>query len=722
MRVRLFFEGIVQGVGFRPSVYKVAKSLGLTGFVLNEGRGVLVEVEGEKAAEFKDVFLKNLPPLAKVDNIKEEILEKIGYDDFEIKESKSTSKTTSISPDISVCEDCLREMYDKNNRRYLYPFINCTNCGPRYTIIENIPYDRKNTSMKKFKMCKKCEEEYKDPQNRRYHAEPISCYECGPKLSVKCKVESEKRDYISEKLKVKSENLSELIASKIKEGKIVAIKGLGGFHLVCDATNEEAVRELRLRKRRPSKPFAMMFKDLKMIEKYCEINDVEKEAILSKERPIVIVKKKIELKGIADKIDRYGVFLPYTPLHYLLFDYLDFPIVATSANISDEPIIRDGNELIEKLGNVVDFVLDNDRDIVNACDDSVVQVIDDEVSFMRLSRGYAPKSFFIDKKIKPKILAVGANQKNTISLAFENKIILSPHIGDLGTVGSIEYFERTIETFRRLYDFREDYIICDIHPYYESTKWAKNQQKKVFEIQHHYAHVLPVMWENGFEEVLAFVFDGTGYGIDGAIWGGEVFIANRKNFQRIAHLKYFKLIGGEKAVKNPANMAVALIDEELAKNYPNFKIAKALKNASFPLTSSMGRLFDMVAFLSGMIDRNEYEGLSGLMIEKFFNPELRVESVELRVANGEIDIVPMLNFAAKHRGNFELVSNVFINSIVEMILEISKNVDLPVVVSGGVFQNKTLLSEILKRKKVFFSKNVPVNDGGISFGQVLWGV
>ena len=716
LRKRFFFEGIVQGVGFRPTVYRIAKSLNLKGFVLNEGRGVLVEVEGERVEEFKDEFLKNLPPLSKIEKISEEELEEIGYKNFEIKKSKTTKKTTSISPDISVCEDCLKEMYDKNNRRYLYPFINCTNCGPRYTIIENLPYDRKNTSMKKFKMCKKCKSEYENPLDRRYHAEPISCYECGPKLRILYRDKNKWEEFGSELEEIKK---IEFITNKIKEGKIVAIKGLGGFHLACDATDEEVVNELRKRKKRPYKPFAMMFKNIEMIKKYSKVTDKEIEVISSKERPIVIVNKKVELKGIADNIDRYGVFLPYTPLHYLLFNFLDVPIVMTSANISDEPIIKDKDELIEKLGDVVDFILDNDRDIINACDDSVVQVVNTYVMPMRLARGYAPLMKNVSNS-EISILAVGANQKNTISLSFENKIILSPHIGDLGTIGSVEYFEKTIQTFRRLYDFKEDVIICDMHPSYESTKWAKKQNKKIIQLQHHYAHVLPAMWEYDLDEVLAFVFDGTGYGLDGAIWGGEVFVCNRHDFQRIAHLKYFRLIGGEKAIKNPSNMAVALIDEELAKSFSNYKIAKALKDASFPLTSSMGRVFDMVAFLGGFIEKNEYEGYSGLMIEKFFNSNIK-NFIDFEIKDNEIDFVPILNFAAKNRGNFEIISSVFINSIVKMILEISKNYDLPVVVSGGVFQNKTLLMELLKRKKVYFSKKVPLNDGGISFGQVLWG-
>jgi len=723
LRVKYKINGIVQGVGFRPTVYKIAKKLNLNGYVLNSSDGVVIEIEGENKDKFLDELKKNLPPLARIDSIESEILDFAGFKDFVIKESQNTQKTTSISPDIAVCDDCLKEMYDKNDRRYLYPFINCTNCGPRYTIIENIPYDRKNTSMKKFKMCKLCETEYNDPLNRRYHAQPISCYDCGPKLDVKRKDDSGKWNSLNFKDEI---HKIKYIAKKIKEGKIVAIKGLGGFHLVCDATNKEAVGNLRERKRRPSKPFAMMFKNLDMIKDYCDITEKDVALITSKEKPIVLVKKKRDLKGIADKIDRYGVFLPYTPLHYLLFDFLDFPIVATSANISDEPIIRDSDELIERLSNVIDYILDNDRDIVNACDDSVVQAVGDEYITMRCARGYAPlmendKSENEKSYGKLNILAVGANQKNTISLAFKDKFILSPHIGDLGTLGSIEYFQRTIETFRRLYEFEENVIICDKHPYYESTKWALSQDKKIFQIQHHYAHALATMFEYDLKgEYLCFIFDGTGYGDDGTIWGGEVFIANRHDYKRIHHIKPFKLIGGEKAVKNPANMAVALIDEELAKNYPNYKIAKALNNASFPLTSSMGRMFDMVAFLSGMIEKNEWEGISGLLIEKYYNPEIN-EKIELKIEK-EIDFRPVLNFAAANRGEFERVSSVFINTLVDLIEKIAKIYDLPVIVGGGVFQNKTLLRLVNKRLNPYFNKKIPINDGGVSVGQAAWGI
>ncbi len=746
MRYRFLIEGIVQGVGFRPSVYKIAKKLNLKGYVLNSGEGVIVEIEGENRDKFIDILKNNLPPLAKIDKVTFEKLPLKNYRDFEIIHSKNSSKTTFISPDISICDECLKEMFDEKNRRYLYPFINCTNCGPRYTIIENIPYDRKNTSMKKFKMCEKCEKEYNNPLDRRYHAQPISCYECGPRLSLKWKVENgeweeesgsrkervgSRKEGVEKRVEERSEEVIQIfkkITKFLKNGKIGAIKGLGGFHLVCDATNKEAVKKLRERKNRPYKPFAMMFKDIEQIKKYCEINEFEEKLILCKEKPIVVVKKKIDLKGIADNIDRYGVFLPYTPIHYLLFEFIDFPIVATSANISNEPIIRSFEELNEKLGDVVDFVLDYDRDIVNACDDSVICGVDEKILTYRLSRGYAPKSFSIDKKIKPNILAVGANQKNTIALSFKDKVILSPHIGDLLTIDAVEYFERTIETFKRLYSFKPDIIIGDLHPEYESTKWAKNQNLPFYQIQHHYAHILSAMFEFNLKgEFLAFSFDGTGYGEDKNIWGGEVFIANENSFKRLYHFKYFSLVGGEKAVKNPSLMAVNLlknIDENLAKNYKEFNLVKNLDDKNFLKTSSMGRIFDIVAYLGGYIDKNHYEGYSGMRIESFYNENLKTDKRLWAIENEEIDISELIRFVVKNRGNLELIATTFLNTLADIIISISKDIDLPVILSGGVFQNKTLMKSILNKsnKKIYFNQNTPINDGGISLGQIKWGI
>jgi len=736
LRYKFLIQGIVQGVGFRPTVYKIAKELNLKGFVLNSGEGVIIEIEGEKKDKFLDILKNNLPPLAKIENIELKKLPLKDYNNFEIISSKNSAKTTFISPDIAICDECLAEMFDKNNRRFLYPFINCTNCGPRFTIIKDIPYDRKNTSMSEFKMCKSCENEYNNPLDRRYHAEPISCYECGPKLSLKCKVKSgkfeelriENGEWRMEELFQVTSSVFEVIGKFLKEGKIGAIKGLGGFHLVCDATNKEAVKKLRERKNRPFKPFALMFRDIKEIKKYCEINEFEEKLITSKEKPIVVVNKKIELKGIADNINRYGVFLPYTPIHYLLFREIDFPIVATSANISNEPIIRSFEELKEKLGSVVDFVLDYNREIVNACDDSVITAVDNKILTYRLSRGYAPKNFSINKKIKPKILALGANQKSTVSLAFSDKVILSPHIGDLVSVDSIEYFERTINTFKKFYSFTPDILIGDLHPYYESTKWAKGQNIPFYQIQHHFAHILSTMFEFNLKgDFLAFSFDGTGYGEDKQIWGGEVFIANENSFKRLYHFKYFPLVGGEKAIKNPSLTAVNWlknIDEKLAKNYKEYNLIKNLNDKNFLKTSSTGRIFDIVAYLGGFIEKNEYEGYSGMRIEAFYNGEWKMENGKLwKIENGEIDISELIKFVALNKGNLELISSMFLNTLADIIVSISKEINLPVILSGGVFQNKTLMKIILsKNKNIFFNQATPINDGGISLGQIKWGI
>ena len=483
--IKVQVQGIVQGVGFRPFVYNLALSLDLKGYVNNDDCGVNIHLFGKQKDinEFLTQLKNNPPPLAKIDNIQiQEINTKKEYVSFEIMQSQSTSnKTTIISPDIAICNECEDDMNSKDNYRFEYPLINCTNCGPRYSIINTIPYDRAFTSMSKFEMCDKCKEEYENPTNRRYHAQPISCSECGPTISLY----NNKNELITTE-----NNAIKQIAGFINDGKIVAIKGLGGFHILCDASNDFVVNELRQRKNRPTKPFAVMFEDLNWVKKVTNLTKIEEEIITSKEKPITLVNKndsKILSKYIAPSINRIGVFIAYTALHKILFKYLDNPIVATSANLSDEPIIINKDELLTKLGNVVDYVLDFDRDIINACDDSVVQVVNDKNFILRQSRGYAPKALKLQNKTDKKILALGANQKNTISLAFENNLILSPHIGDLNSLTSLEYFDRTINTFKRFYDFEPDIIVCDKHPLYESTKFAQTfKDINIVQIQHHY--------------------------------------------------------------------------------------------------------------------------------------------------------------------------------------------------------------------------------------------
>ncbi len=704
-RLQIYVKGIVQGVGFRPFVYNLAKELNLKGFVKNRADGVEIEVEGERVGEFLDRLKKEAPPLSQIVKVKVKVLPLKEYEEFNILKSKESFKEAFLSPDITVCDECLAELREPANKRFNYPLINCTNCGPRFTIIKSLPYDRKNTSMSSFPMCKACESEYNDPANRRYHAQPISCFECGPKVRLK---KFEQLEAIKEAAKLLSDK------------KILAVKGVGGYHLVCRADVDEAVRKLRDRKKRAKKPFAVMFKSLEEIEKYCDLSKKDKELILSKERPIVVVKKRFEcFNEAAPDIDRLGVFLPYNPIYHLLFDYIDFPLVVTSANISEEPIVKDEDNL-SRLNGIYDETLLYDREIVNGCDDSVAVSISDKSLFYRLSRGYAPKSFFIDKNL-PSILAVGARQKNSISLGFKNSIILSPHIGDIKNVESFEYFKKMIEVFKRIYSFDPQIVVCDKHPSYETAEFAKSLGIKVYEVQHHLAHIYAAYAEMALtdhqlknEKFIGFSWDGTGYGDDGNIWGGEVFIADERRY----HFKYFKITGGEKAIKD-----IRLIAWSLMRAY-GFEIKDKLFNLAYEksinsfYTSSVGRLFDAVAFLSELCEYQDYEGYSGLLIEKAYNGG--DDRYDFKVENSEIEI----DFAALISDKKDKIATKFINTFSEIILYIAKQEKLPVILTGGVFQNKTLLEETIKKLKkeripYFFPTQTPINDGGISLGQ-LW--
>ncbi len=762
---KIELSGIVQGVGFRPFVYQLAHRYDLKGFVQNSSVGVFLEIEGDlQTIElFTEALQNELPPLARIDTIKSSETPYTGYLDFEILQSQNRDdKRVPVSPDMALCENCLQEMHDPANRRYRYSFINCTDCGPRYSIIKTVPYDRPNTSMHFFAMCEACRHEYTDPTNRRYHAQPISCPDCGPRLQV--------LDSDHKTLDVDNRAL-QLAADAIKEGKIVAVKGLGGFHLMCDATNSEAVTRLRKRKRRPAKPFAVMFPSLDSVKQSTNMTPKEEELIISKERPIVLLKQfstqhstltKGNLRGdsiskhVAPNIDRLGVFLPYTPLHHLLLEQVKTPLVATSANLSDEPIIRSATALIEKLGGVADLILDHDREIVNANDDSVVQMADDQKITLRLARGFAPKSIKLPFKSKKKILAVGANQKNSIALVFDDTLILSPYIGDLNSIEAFEYFERTVETFKRFYDFEPEVIVSDKHPNYETTKWAEqfniNQRKSprgqhptsnIIRVQHHYAHLLAGMAEHQLnEKVLGFAFDGTGYGDEGDIWGGEVMIADNYLYERMFTLESFALLGGEKAVKEPRRSALALLFEYYSLNEVNALDLPLLKQFSdneitllhrswkqgvnTPRTSSMGRLFDAIASLAGIIHVASFEGESGLMMEQFFDASV-TDIFSFDLIDGVIKLQPMLDTIIVMEDKKMIVS-MFFNTVVEMIFQIAeKYPDLPLLFSGGVFQNRVLVGQITLRciaenRTFYFQNETPINDGGIALGQAWYGV
>jgi hydrogenase maturation protein HypF len=711
IRKRYFIEGVVQGVGFRPFIYKVAISFGLFGFVKNTSEGVEMELQGsnESLEDFEKKLLSELPPLANIQKIHSLDIKVIPKNkNFEILKSVDGAlKTTLVSPDIATCKDCLEDI--KSGRFKDYFATNCTNCGPRYSILETLPYDRDNTSMKIFEMCDECKKDYENPLSRRYHAQPISCKNCGPKLSDSIKN----------------------TADAIKSGKIVAIKGIGGFHIVCDAKNKEVLKSLRHFKNRPTKPFAIMCKDLEQVKSLASVTHKEIELLESIQRPIVVLNKRQNTllpDLIAPNIDRIGCVLAYTPLHHLLFEFLDFPIVATSANLGGEPIITTKEMIKEKLP-FVEFILDFNRDIINAVDDSVVHVVDDNVQTLRLARGYAPKVINLPFKSKKKILAVGANQKNTIALMFDNKIILSPHIGDLDSLMSLEYFKKTLETFKDFYDFFPDTLLHDKHPNYESTKWAKEQNTLHVALSHHLVHIYATKAEFGLSgEYLGFSFDGTGLGDDGALWGGEVFIGDERRY----YFKPIKLLGAKMAIKEPRRVALSMLfdkyslDEVLnlelgCTSEFSTKEIKLLhqsytKNLNSPLSSSVGRLFDAIASFANLVQVQTYEGETGLMCEMCYNKDI-TESFEYKISSGVIDID--YDFFDK-----EIVTK-FINTLVNIIVDISKKESCNVILSGGVFQNKTLLELVLSRLKkenikYYSQQKTPINDGGISMGQLYY--
>jgi len=737
-RVRVLLKGVVQGVGFRPFVYRLATELGLKGFVRNDTFGVEIEAEGEeeKLRSFLSRLHEEKPPNARILQQEVLFLEPAGFSDFLIKKSEEKGKReVLILPDLATCEDCLKELFDPADRRYLYPFINCTNCGPRFTIIEKLPYDRKNTTMKAFSMCEDCRREYENPSDRRFHAQPNACPVCGPWIEL--------YDRRGNKLGEKEEAL-EKAAELLRKGYILAVKGLGGFHLMTDATNEESVSLLRKRKKRKEKPFAVMFKDIAQLEKYAELTELEKVLLLSPERPIVLIKRKEGLApSVAPRLKSVGAFLPYTPLHHLLMSFADKPMVATSGNFSEEPIIKDNEEAFSRLSLLADYLLLHNRDINRRCDDSVVKVIGGFPTPVRRSRGYAPLPIEIPLSSRKRVLAVGGMLKNTFGILYENKAILSQHIGDIDNLSTLRVFKESLEDFLKLYEFQPEIIICDKHPRYETTRFAKEYASDrgipLYEVQHHYAHILSCMAENGItQEVLGIAWDGTGYGDDGNVWGGEFLIATPKHYERPFHFKYFKLLGGEKAVKEPRRVALSLLftlEREL--NWEVFSRTgfseKELdtlkkmweKGINSPLTSSVGRLFDGVASLLGILQVSNYEGQAPMILEELYEPTVR-DSYPFEVNNGEVDWKPVILALLEEKDKSLAVSR-FINTLAEIVLFIAEILDREVVcLSGGVMQNAPLVEKIrllLEERgfKVYTHQRVPPNDGGLSLGQLFFG-
>ena len=752
-RARIRVKGIVQGVGFRPFIHNLALRHNLKGFCLNDSEGVLIEVEGQDSDI--ETFITGIkafpPPLSKVDEVFVEKLPPAGFEDFRIKESlRIERKFSQISPDVSVCEDCLAELEDPKDRRYGYPFINCTNCGPRYSITLGIPYDRKNTTMKSFTMCHECLSEYQNPESRRFHAEPNACPECGPEVWL---VERGKDP--SER-KVKGREAVEKAVKLLKAGAIVAVKGIGGFHLACDAENPTAVAALRERKRKSNKPFAMMARDIEVASFFCAMSKDEKDALLDRRRPIVILKKKtpnLISELVSSATDSFGVMLPYTPLHRLLLKGFT-ALVMTSGNLAEEAIVADNIEAIKSLSGMADYFLLHDRDIYMRVDDSIVRLVRGKKIILRRSRGYVPDVVDIGEEAG-EALACGGEMKNTFTFTKGRYAIISQHIGDITNDDAFSFYNKTMSNLKTTFNVSPKVVAYDMHPDYLTTDFALDYGVPPVPVQHHHAHIVSVMAEKGLKGlVIGVAFDGTGYGTDGCVWGGEFLLASRGYFIRKGQIKYTGMPGGEKAIKEPWRMAISylysLYGPELiekaaffADRFEKRKIETVMNmcktRINTPLTSSCGRLFDAVASILGLNDYATFEAEAAICLEKAASLGIEFKESYNFVMdvdkNGylELDVLPLIGRIVEDvKAGVEVsaIAMKFHNTIAAMILTAVKAINekdeviRQVVVSGGVFQNVLLLEKavnLLGKEgfKVFHSENIPPNDGGLSLGQAI---
>ena len=745
--VRIHVNGIVQGVGFRPFIYSLAHRLQLTGWVRNTSAGVEIALEGaaDSLPRFLEALESEAPPLAHIDEIRVTDVQPDGFHRFDILDSKSeTVRFQPVSPDVSICDDCLRELLDPDDRRFRYPFINCTNCGPRFTIIQNVPYDRPRTTMSGFPMCSACEAEYQDPADRRFHAQPVACRECGPRvwLDVGGAILSKDDDAISGARKF------------LREGWVVGVKGLGGFHLACDATNDEAVKLLRKRKLRVDKAFAVMFPDIEAVERYCRLTEYERFLLTSRERPVVIVERK-RGSSISDDVapgqHTIGAMLPYTPLHVLLLEReagFSDAWVMTSGNLSEEPIATGNEEASERLNQLADAFLMHDRPIHTRCDDSVVRGFREHVVLLRRSRGYAPAPLAFPVKAPP-LFAAGGMYKNTFCLTRGSYAFLSHHIGDLENVETLQSYRQGMTHYMRLFDIKPELVAYDLHPDYLATQtaltYAAEEGLPAIGVQHHHAHIASLLLENGLvhgERVIGVAFDGTGYGEDGTIWGGEFLLADLAQYDRVAHLKTLPLPGGDAAVRKPWRIALGWLHEagkswddvlapvQMASEEERRILRRQLElGMNTPRTSSMGRLFDAVSSLLGIRQIVNYEGQAAIELEAVLDPD-ESDSYPFALNDGELDPGPMLG-AILHDLSGGVSTGViaakFHNTVAAMVLStcnaLREEYDaVQVALSGGVWQNMHLLSTSVEALQtagftVYVHRNVPTNDGGLSLGQ-----
>lgn len=746
-RRRVFIEitGKVQGVGFRPFVYRLANELELLGWVRNSVHGVEIDVEGgsQQIERLLHSMRHDLPPLASISDFHLKKMPLAGYDDFSVCESdQKGDKTATLLPDSATCPDCLAEIFDPNNRRYRYPFTNCTNCGPRFSIIADLPYDRANTTMRSFTMCPECQREYNDPADRRFHAQPNACPTCGPQIEL--------WDNDGTPIVQRDDALLQA-AELIRRGEIVALKGLGGFQLLVDARNGHAVAKLRRRKLREEKPFALMYPSIAQIKEDCVVDELEESILRSTRSPILLVRRKAYPTSVAREVapdnPYLGVMLPYTPLHHLLMTELNVPIVATSGNISDEPICIDEDEALARLRGIADFFLVHNRPIARQVDDSVVQVAAGREMVLRSARGYAPLSLPIYHECSH-TLAVGGHLKNSVAIRNGSSIVASQHIGDLSTVEACKAMERVVDTLTEVYELKHAGTVADMHPDYQSTRFAAAFHLPATTVQHHFAHVASCMVEHDLRPpLLGISWDGTGLGTDGTIWGGEFLHVTDGGCERAAHLHCFRLPGGDAAIREPRRAAIGVLyeifgDETFALDHlaPLQSLTNAqrrnfehmlLQHINSPLTSSAGRLFDAVAALLDLAQVTTFEGQAAMKLQFAAESEPTNESYDFTVQSAPAPLVldwermiRQMRDDLSNKVSTNLIAAKFHNTLTEIILQVaSKLGEKKIVLTGGCFQNRLLLENTIKRLsetgfEPFWHHLVPPNDGGLAVGQM----
>lgn len=721
-RLSILIQGTVQGVGFRPCVFALAKKLHLTGFVRNQGSGVAIEIQGRQTKEFLPKLHQSLPKLAILDNITTHEIAVLKLEsDFVIKPTDADQIKTLITPDITVCDACLNDLYNPDTHYYLYPFLNCTQCGPRFSITRLLPYDRCHTSMDKFILCSQCQYDYDNPNNRRHHAQPTACCHCGPSYTVP----------IGD------------MAKHIQQGNIIAVKGLGGYQLICDAQNSMAIERLRDKKGRPDKPFALMIADIDTARLFVEINEAEAVELSSDARPIVLLNKgKQPLpENLAPRLNQLGVMLPSTPLHHLLFKRLhaskDKPwvLVVTSANCSGDPIIAEDGKAQQMLNHIADVIIPHDRPIVARVDDSVVRLIDSKPMLIRRARGYVPKPIQLAKSL-PNIVALGAQQKNTLCLIREDQAFVSQYMGSLSSPESIVFFEQTFQHWLSFLNIEPELFVHDCHPDFFTSQWVEQQSKPSIAVQHHHAHLASVIAEHHLDSpCLGLALDGYGYGPQGQAWGGELMRLEGAEYQHLSQLEPLTFVGGEQAIREPWRMAASVLhqlgrSEEILPKLGHFPLAKALvtyldKQNNIPQTSACGRLFDAAAALLGICWQSSFEGQAAMQLESLVSkPTILTDGWCL--ADTRLSFSPLLNHLADCQNN-ETGANLFhgtlIAGIAEWLIHHCQNSQInQVVLSGGCLTNRVFTSGIchaLKQQNItpFLPKNLPVNDGGISLGQ-----